>query len=263
MTAQSTEFKRSFVQNLWYAWYRAMGWTAIYKDPGIKKYVIIVWPHTSNLDFPTGFIFSRAYPLPKPHFLAKASAFKGIWGPIGRAVGGIPVDRSASNNLVDQVAAVFAERDEIALAVTPEGTRSKTHYWKSGFYYIALAAKVPIVMATIDFAKKCIIYGESFTPSGDIEADMEIIRRFYAGAQGRHPERQGEIRLRPREEEAAAPPAAAPPAATRAQGTVQANPPGGAVVGGGETGRQNGSQDGAGRQSAESGQPIVDEKSGA
>lgn len=199
MTSKATTFRRTFMQTLWYWLFRSLGWNADYREPGINKYIIIVWPHTSNFDFPLGFIFSRAYPLPTPHFLAKNSAFKGIWGPIGRKVGGIAVDRSKSSNFVDQVAAEFARRDKFVLAVTPEGTRSKTPYWKSGFYYMALAANVPVVMATIDYSKKTIFYGTSFMPSGNTEADLDIIRRYYAGAQGRHPERMGEIRFRPTE----------------------------------------------------------------
>ena len=203
MSANSATFQRNFWQTLWYWLFRALGWDAVYHEPGLKKYVVIVWPHTSNLDFPIGFIFSRAYPMPRPHFLAKDGAFKGIMGPIARWAGGIAVDRSKSTNFVEQVAAEFKRHERFVLAVTPEGTHSKTPYWKSGFYYMALAANVPVVMATIDYAKKLISYGASFMPSGDLEADFEIIRRFYAGAQGRHPERQGEIRLRPTEPAAA------------------------------------------------------------
>lgn len=200
MTAEGTTFQRSFMQTLWYWLFRLLGWSAEYHEPGINKYVIIVWPHTSNFDFPLGFIFSRAYPLPRPHFLAKDSVFKGWIGPLARWAGGIPVDRSKSTNFVDQVAEQFKRHPHFVVAVTPEGTRGKTRYWKSGFYYMALAANVPVVMATIDYGKKMIRYGASFMPTGDLEADFEIIRRFYAGAQGRHPERQGEIRVRPAEE---------------------------------------------------------------
>jgi 1-acyl-sn-glycerol-3-phosphate acyltransferase len=198
MTA-NTQVQRTFVQKLWYWLFKLLGWSANYSKPDFTKYVVIVWPHTSNLDFIIGFIFSRAYGLPQPHFLAKDSSFKGIMGKIGRAVGGIPVNRSKSTNFVEQVAAEFGRHEDFVLAVTPEGTRSKTEYWKSGFYYMAMAAKVPVVMATIDFPKKLISYNAWFTPSGDIEADMDIIRRHYAGVQGRHPERMGEIRLRPPE----------------------------------------------------------------
>lgn len=201
MTAKAATHRTLF-QKLWYWLYKALGWSADYREPPFAKYVVIVWPHTSNLDFLIGFIFSRAYAMPKPHFLAKKSYFVGPLGWLARKVGGIPVDRSKSTNFVDQVAAEFNRHAHFILAVTPEGTRSKTHYWKSGFYYMALAADVPVAMATIDFAKKLISYGAWFMPSGDLEADMEIIRRHYAGAVGRHPERMGEIRLRPQEPQA-------------------------------------------------------------
>jgi len=196
MTIQATEHKRGFSQTLWYWLFRLFGWKAAYYEPGIPKFVVIVWPHTANFDFFIGVIFSRAYPMPFPHFFAKKSAFRGILGPIMRWVGGVPVDRSRSTNFVDQVAEEFARHDHFVIAITPEGTRSKTAYWKSGFYYIALAAKVPIVMATIDYPTKFITYGKWFMPSGDMDADLAILRANYAGALGRHPERMGEIRFR-------------------------------------------------------------------
>lgn len=196
-TAEPYVFKRTFGQNLWYAAFRLLGWNAIYYEPGTNKYICVVWPHTSNFDFFIGFIFSRAYPMPFPNFFAKESAFKGWLGKLGRKVGGIPVNRSRSSNFVEQVAAEFARRDHMILAITPEGTRGRTEYWKSGFYYMALAAKVPIVLASIDYSKRLIIFGRTIMPTGDIHADLEPIRQFFANVKGRHPERQGEIAIRP------------------------------------------------------------------
>ncbi len=132
--------------------------------------------------------------------MAKASAFRGIFGPLGRWVGGIPIDRSKRAQFVDQVAEAFASNKHFVIAITPEGTRSHVPDRRSGFYHIAMAAKVPIVMATIDYGSKLITYGASIMPTGDIDADMEKIRDFYQGVVGRHPERQGEIRLRPTDE---------------------------------------------------------------
>lgn len=200
MFAQATLHKRTFFQSLWFWLFRLLGWNAAYVDPGVSKYVVIVWPHTSNFDFFIGFIFSRAYPMPFPHFMAKSSLFRGMLGPVMRWLGGIPVDRSKRTQFVEQVAAVFARHERFVLAITPEGTRSAVPYWKSGFYHIAQAAKVPIVMATIDYGRKFIAYGTSFMPTGDIEADMENIRSFYQGSLGRHADRQGEIRLRSADE---------------------------------------------------------------
>jgi 1-acyl-sn-glycerol-3-phosphate acyltransferase len=203
MTAAATPytFKRTFMQNLWYALFRLIGWKANYYDPGTNKYICVVWPHTSNLDFFIGFIFSRAYPLPNPNFFAKDSLFKGTFGPIWRWLGGIPVVRDRSTNFVDQVAAEFQRRDKIMIAITPEGTRKHTEYWRSGFYYIALAAKTPLVLASMDYSKRLITYGKTLMPTGDLDADLERIREFYAGVMGRHPERQGEIRMKPSSDE--------------------------------------------------------------
>lgn len=194
-------FKRTFMQTLWYALFRLIGWKATYYDPGTNKYICVVWPHTSNLDFFIGFIFSRAYPLPNPNFFAKDSLFKGTFGPIWRWLGGIPVVRDRSTNFVDQVAAEFQRRDKIMIAITPEGTRKHTEYWRSGFYYIALAAKTPLVLASMDYSKRLITYGKTLMPTGDLDADLERIREFYAGVMGRHPERQGEIRMKPSSDE--------------------------------------------------------------
>ena len=200
MSVQTSPFKRTFSQTLWYRLFRLTGWEGLYIDPGVAKYVIVVWPHTSNWDFPIGFIFSRAYPLPSPHFLGKDSVFRGPLGPVMRWMGGIPIDRSQRGNVVEQVAEVFNQREALAVAVTPEGTRGKTLYWKTGFYYIALAAHVPIVFGIIDYSRKRITYGQSIIPSGDIDADLDRIRAICGDVKGRHPEKQGEIQVRPQEE---------------------------------------------------------------
>ena len=197
MTATDTTFERNFGQRLWYSLFRLLGWKAEYQEPGIDKYVIIVYPHTSNFDFFIGFIFSRAYPLPSPRFFAKSSVFKGVIGRILRKVGGIPVDRSKSTGFVEQVAAEFRRHDHFVVAITPEGTRKRTRYWKSGFYHIARAADVPVVMATIDYSQKLIRYGTLLHPTGDMEADTLEIRAYYGNARGRHPERQGPIEFHP------------------------------------------------------------------
>lgn len=197
MSAAAVAQKRTFLQTLWYWLFRLIGWDGVYHKPDTEKFIIIVAPHTSNFDFFIGFIFSRAFGMPSPNFLAKDSAFRGILGPIMRGLGGIPVNRRERTNFVDQVAAAFNERKRMILAITPEGTRSKVEYWKSGFYHIALKANVPIVMATIDYARKFITCGDMVMATGDMEADIGKIRAFYAGSTARHPERYGEIRFRP------------------------------------------------------------------
>jgi 1-acyl-sn-glycerol-3-phosphate acyltransferase len=113
-----------------------------------------------------------------------------------RAAGGIPVVRSRRNNLVDQAADLLREADSLVLVVPAEGTRGYVPHWKSGFYYIARAAEVPIVMGYLDYARKRGGFGPELIPTDDLRADMDEIRAFYADKVGRHPEWTGEIRLK-------------------------------------------------------------------
>jgi 1-acyl-sn-glycerol-3-phosphate acyltransferase len=112
-----------------------------------------------------------------------------------RSLGGIPVNRRERNNLVDQIAAKFEEFDDLIIGLAPEGTRRRVSHWKTGFYYIALKAKVPIAMAYLDYGNRIIGVGPNFMPSGDLNADFEIIREFYSGVVGKNPNAQGEIIL--------------------------------------------------------------------
>ena len=162
--------------------------------PHTSRYVIIGAPHTSNWDFGLMLLLMAAEQLPI-RFMGKDSLFRGPLGPLMRSLGGIPVNRRERTNLVDQIAARFEEYDDLIIGIAPEGTRSKTSHWKSGFYYIALKAKVPIAMAYLDYGNKTIGVGPSFMPSGDIQADFEIIRDFYSGIVGKNPAKQGKIEL--------------------------------------------------------------------
>jgi 1-acyl-sn-glycerol-3-phosphate acyltransferase len=128
-------------------------------------------------------------------FMGKDSLFRGPLGPVMRSLGGIPVNRREHTNLVDQLVAKFDEVDDLIVAITPEGTRSKVSHWKTGFYYIALKAKVPVAMAYLDYGNKIVGVGPNFMPSGDLKADFEIIREFYSGVVGKNPKKQGKIVL--------------------------------------------------------------------
>lgn len=175
---------------------RLFGWKVDNQLPDFKKYVLIAAPHTSNWDFIVG-ILARYAAKTKMSFLGKGSLFKPPFGWLFRALGGIPVYRGQKLNMVDQMVKVFNDRKELILAMSPEGTRSKLAYWKSGFYHIANSAKVPIVMATLDFKNKTILMGgKYFTPSGDIQADMQIVRDFYEKVQGKNPMNQGPIQIK-------------------------------------------------------------------
>jgi 1-acyl-sn-glycerol-3-phosphate acyltransferase len=111
-------------------------------------------------------------------------------------MGGIPVDRRMPQGFIDKMVEQFNRREVMKLAILPEGTRSHVEYWKTGFYYIAVQARVPIALGYFDYANRVLGVGKTFYPSGDIEKDMEIIREFYADKTGKHPQNQGAIELR-------------------------------------------------------------------
>jgi len=186
--------KSPISQRLAYIILRLIGWRTHVIRPHSSKYVLIGAPHTSNWDFGIFLLLMAANQLPI-RFMGKDSLFRGPMGPLMRSLGGIPVNRREHTNLVDQIVAKFDEYEELIIGIAPEGTRSKTKHWRTGFYYIALKAKVPIAMAYLDYGNKIIGVGPSFTPSGDLKADFEIIREFYTGVVGKNPKEQGEIIL--------------------------------------------------------------------
>ncbi len=168
---------------------KMIGWRREGSLPDIPKYVIIVAPHTSNWDFPIGLAMAFVLKL-RGYWLEKDSIFRWPFHGFFRWLGGIPIDRSRSSDVVAQMVQVFNERAKLTMVMAPEGTRKKVTYWKSGFYHIARGADVPIVLAFLDYLRKAGGIGPVFNPTGDIEADMEYIRTFYATVTGKHPEKQ-------------------------------------------------------------------------
>ena len=153
----------------------------------LKKYVVIAAPHTSWVDFPIAILARMASGI-MINYIGKDSLFKGPFGFFFRALGGAPVDRSKNNRLVDAIVDVFNSRDEFRLGLSPEGTRKKVEKWKTGFYYIAKGANVPIVMATLDFGNKQIKISEPFYTTDDKDKDIEFLRNFFKNVKGKNPE---------------------------------------------------------------------------
>lgn len=168
---------------------RMAGWKVEGQLPAdCTKSVFIAAPHTSNWDFPYTLMVAFALRL-NIYWLGKASLFRFPFRHTMMWLGGIPVERSKANNLVAASAdALVAVDGPVQLIIPPEGTRGKTLYWKTGFYYIALSAKVPIVMAYMDYERKVSGLGPAFYPSGDLEADMVHIKAFYAPFKGKNPD---------------------------------------------------------------------------
>lgn len=169
-----------------------LGWTLHPDYPAEEKYVMIVAPHTSNWDFIVGILAAWALGL-RAHWLGKHTLF---WGPLGwffRRIGGLPVDRGRSDNLIRQMAESFATADRPILAMAPEGTRKHTDHWKAGFYHIARTAGVPVVMAYLDYSRKQIGFGGCFYPGDDIEHVFDHIRAYYRERRGKRPEFESTI----------------------------------------------------------------------
>jgi 1-acyl-sn-glycerol-3-phosphate acyltransferase len=176
---------------------KLLGWQIVGDFNGIDKCVIIT-QHTSNWDGILTIFAAFSLGI-RPRWIGKHQLFRGVMGSMMRRAGGIEVSRSQSANVVDQVAARFAEEDHLWLFIAPEGTRHKVDYWKTGFYYIALKANVPIVHGYLDYAERKVGVGTRLQPSGDIHADMEIIQTWFTHTQPKFPENAAEIRLNPQE----------------------------------------------------------------
>lgn len=179
---------------------RLAGWRVEGQLPPDPRYVLIVHPHTSNWDVPYGMFAAHALGLlNQPYgFMVKDTALRWpVLGGLMKWLGGIGIDRTSRFNAVEQMVQVFQAHERLMLVITPEGTRRHTKYWKSGFYYIALGAGVPIVPAYIDFGHKRAGLGPVFWPTGDVEADLDYLRAFYADKHGLYPHEAGEIRFKP------------------------------------------------------------------
>jgi 1-acyl-sn-glycerol-3-phosphate acyltransferase len=168
------------------AFLRARGWQVVGALPAdTPKCVLIAAPHTSNWDLPYTLMLAFALRL-NVYWMGKASLFRFPFGGVMRWLGGMAVDRTRSTNLVAaSAAAIIAADGPLQLVVPPEGTRGRTRHWKTGFYFIAQEARVPIVLAFIDYEKKQGGLGPLFVPTGDVDADMAVIKRFYAPIKGR------------------------------------------------------------------------------
>ncbi len=159
--------------------------------PDGQKSVLIAAPHTSNWDLPYTLMVAFVLRL-NIYWMGKEQIFKPPFRGLMMWLGGIPVKRKSANNLVAaSVQAIKEANGPLQLVVPPEGTRSKVRYWKSGFYYIATGAGVPIVLAYMDYERKISGLGPVFHPSGDLEADLARIKAFYAPYKGKNPAQSG------------------------------------------------------------------------
>jgi len=172
------------------------GWEAVGEAPG-AKFVLIGAPHTSNWDFVLALLTLGALGI-EGRWVGKHTIFRWPVRGLMHRLGGIPLNRATTTNFVDRSIRVLEEHDRLALLIAPEGTRSKVEHWRTGFYYIAQGANVPIALGFLDYGSKQAGIGATIIPSGDIDADMGRMSEFYADKVGKRPERKGPIEARPR-----------------------------------------------------------------
>ncbi len=177
----------------------AIGWRTAGAPPAIAKYVLIAAPHTSNWDLVIMVASAATYGLTFS-FMAKHTLFWWPLGPLLRSWGGVPIDRGSSHNVVDQVADAFRAAEQMVVSIPAEGTRGRVEYWKSGFYHIAKAAGVPIVLGTLDYGPRETQFGPVLSPDDDVRDMMDQMRAFYADKQGKYPDQFGPVRLRDEEQ---------------------------------------------------------------
>lgn len=174
---------------------RQAGWRIQGELPEVPRCLLIVAPHTSNWDFLI-LLLVRTALRANVSYLAKDTLFRPPFGWFFRMTSGIPVERHAKKQMVHEIAKEFERRPHLWLAMAPEGTRSKADHWKSGFYFIALSAKVPVLLTAIDGPTKTYRIGPLLEPTGEVERDLDVLRAFYADQHGIYPERRSTIRFK-------------------------------------------------------------------
>lgn len=176
------------LQSFFAWWFKMKGWKVGETiPPEVKKCIVIAAPHTSNWDFVYALGAYKILGLPV-NYIAKKELFKLPFSILFKATGGIPVDRSASHNFVDAIVSMFHQKERLYLLMAAEGTRKRVTKWKSGFYYAAMGAGVPIMMGYLDYRTKTAGFGYVLYPTGNKEQDMAKIRQFYADKTGKNPE---------------------------------------------------------------------------
>lgn len=165
---------------------KILGWKVKGEPPRhLKKYLIVVAPHSSNWDFLMGLAIRSIQRFPS-NYLAKSELFRPPYGWIFRKLGGYPVERGRSEHLVDQVVSICKREEQFVIAIAPEGTRGKVDRWKTGFYHIAYGAGIPFVLVGLDYGKRTVSWSAPMTPSGDLDGDAVLIDRFFEGMQGKN-----------------------------------------------------------------------------
>ena len=161
-----------------FIFFRLMGWSIEGDFPPLKKFIVAVFPHTRNMDFIIG-VLTRAVINKKISYVGKKELFNPLTGWFFRALGGTPINRNSKENKVLAIAQIFKEKDTFRLAIAPEGTRKNVERWKTGFYYIALEADIPILLVHFNYSSKKVSFLKLFDPTGDIEKELKQMKAYF------------------------------------------------------------------------------------
>lgn len=177
---------------------RLLGWRTVYTLPPGPKSVVLVYPHTSNWDFPLGVLFKAKYGVDL-NWAGKDSLFRWPFKGFFLWLGGVPINRREASGMIGQLITAFAQNERICMCITPEGTRAKSDHWKTGFYRLALAAKVPVGLGFIDYGKKQLGIEHWVTLSGNEGTDIAMLKAYYADKTACYPENAGDIHFKDRQ----------------------------------------------------------------
>jgi 1-acyl-sn-glycerol-3-phosphate acyltransferase len=178
---------------------RLRGWRVEGARPAAPRFVVVAAPHTSAWDVPLMLAAALQVGI-RLHWLGASSYFRWPFVGLLRWLGGVPIERGRTASRVRTTAELIAAYDHIGVAISPEGSRGLVPHWRSGFYHLAVAARIPIVLTALDHRRRRAIVGPALVPTGDIEADVATIAAFYDGVEGRYPENQGPIAVGPQRE---------------------------------------------------------------
>ncbi len=193
---RSERWEGEVLKKLLARWFiRLAGWEPAGTRPTASRCVLIAAPHTSNWDLAFLLAFATHFDL-KISWMGKNALFRPPLGWLIRHTGGIPIDRSKRGGMVEQAAHMLKNAHQLMLVVPAEGTRAHVDYWKSGFYHIARAANVPIVLGYLDYGRRRGGFGPAIEATGNVRADMDKIRQFYADKTAKYPEDFGDVRLK-------------------------------------------------------------------
>ncbi|MDB9988746.1 1-acyl-sn-glycerol-3-phosphate acyltransferase [Flavobacteriaceae bacterium] len=166
---------------------KILKWKVVGSFPKIPKFVIAVFPHTSNYDFFVG-IFIRSVLREEINYVGKKELFNPLTSWFFKGLGGAPLSREGNQNVVESIVKIYNQRKTFRLAIAPEGTRKPVSEWKTGFYYIAKGAQVPILLVGFDYSKRTIHFFPLFTPTDDIKKDYKTMKSYFVGIKGKNPE---------------------------------------------------------------------------